>query len=272
MAADMAVKAPPKAVVPAPTYSWTGFYVGGNAGYGWKDPTVNFTPNDVVANAVTCSGAFPASTCPPSASFHVDGALGGLQAGYNWQVNQSWLVGFETDFDWSGIKGTGTSNFLMAAAGNPSNFQASENINWFGTARARLGYLPTNNLLLYGTGGFAYGQIKENVGLNSMAVGANNGTYAFGCVIAGGPGVTNCFVGNSSRTATGFTIGGGVEYALWQNLSVKAEYLYVNLGHGNTVNVVAQDRLAAAAPSSFTAAYSRVDFNVIRGGLNWKFN
>jgi hypothetical protein len=51
---------------------------------------------------------------------------------------------------------------------------------------------------------------------------------------------------------------------------VKAEYLYVNL-HGNTVNVVAQGFTPGTTPSSFTAAYSKVDFNVIRGGLNWKF-
>ncbi|MGB6966692.1 MAG: hypothetical protein WBD90_19825 [Xanthobacteraceae bacterium] len=61
---------------------------------------------------------------------------------------------------------------------------------------------------------------------------------------------------------------------LARNLSVKAEYLYVNLGHGNNVNVVAQSTAAfpGTIPSSFTAGYSTVSFNVIRAGLNWKFN
>jgi outer membrane immunogenic protein len=70
--------------------------------------------------------------------------------------------------------------------------------------------------------------------------------------------------------------GGGVEYALWNNVSVKAEYLFVNLGSGDNVNVVAQS--IGAAPcgavcvlSSFTAAFSRTEFHTVRGGLNWKF-
>ncbi len=263
-AADMAVKAPPLASAPA--YDWTGFYVGGNAGYGWKDPAVSFTPNDALAAADTCGSG----SCPPAASFRIGGGLGGLQAGYNWQINQNWLVGFETDFDWSGINGTGTSNFSLNTV--PSNFQASERTQWFGTVRGRFGYLAASNLLLYGTGGFAYGRVNENVSLNSPLSGLNPGPpTSFACVGGGvGVGASNCFVGNSSRIATGFTIGGGAEYALWRNLSVKAEYLYVNL-QGNSVNVVAQGFTPGTTPSSFTAAYSKVDFNVIRGGLNWKF-
>jgi outer membrane immunogenic protein len=73
--------------------------------------------------------------------------------------------------------------------------------------------------------------------------------------------------------ATGWTAGGGLEYAIWQNISVKAEYLYVNLGKGNPVDVVtvAAGGVPGQAPSSFTAGYSTVDFHVVRMGLNYKF-
>jgi len=264
LAADMALKAPP--LPPAP--SWTGWYVGGNVGYGWKDPTVNFIPNDPVSFNFTC-GSVPVDTCAPPASFRIGGALGGLQLGYNWQINQSWLLGFETDFDASRIKGTGTSGFIMATL--PASFQIGENIKWFGTIRGRVGYLATNNLLLYGTGGLAYGRIDENAGLSTFGSGGGFG-FAYVCTLVVAPAVPNCFAGNSSRMATGFTTGSGVEYRLSQNLSTKAEYLYVNLGHGNTFNVVAQTAFGGFTPSSFTAAYSKVDFNVVRVGLNYQFH
>jgi outer membrane immunogenic protein len=143
-----------------------------------------------------------------------------LEAGYNWQFSPQWVSGVEADFDWSDIKGTGTSNFSLGGAG-PSNFTVSQDIKWFGTVRARLGYLPADHLLVYATGGFAYGRIDENVTLNSH-VGGNLGTppFGFGCVA--GP---NCFLGNSSRTGTGWTAGAawntpfGITSALKQNIS-----------------------------------------------------
>ncbi len=266
VAADMAVKAPPPAAAPA--YSWTGFYVGGNAGYGWKgDPAVSFTPNDALTLQNTC-GFGTAGKCLPSALFGIGGALGGVQAGYNLQINPNWLVGLETDFDWSNVKGTGSSDILFAGF-VPGNFQASENIKWFGTLRARAGYLVTNKLLLYGTGGFAYGRVEENGALNFNATGVSAIGHGFGFNC--GPGIgTNCFMGNSARTATGYAYGAGAEYVLWNNVSLKAEYLYVNLGRGNTVSIVAQNG-NTAIPASFTATYSGLAFQLVHGGLNWKF-
>jgi outer membrane immunogenic protein len=269
LAADMAVKAPPPAPS-APVYSWTGFYVGANMGYGWNDPAVTFNGNDPTAIIVTCGGGgFQLlGTCVPPTSFNINGPLGGLQVGYNWQINQRWLLGLEADFDWSRIKGSGSSNFILAVA--PSTFSASENVTRFGTVRARFGFLPTSTLLAYVTGGLAYGRVDENAALNS-APGQQGQFGAFGYTCAPTTG-NNCFVGGSSRTATGWTLGGGFEYVLSQNISLKAEYLYVNLGHGDTVNVVAQSTAGLVAiPSSFSATYSTVDFNLVRGGLNYRF-
>jgi len=268
-AADLPTKAPvykaPVAIAP----SWTGFYIGVNGGYGWKDRTVNFTPNDIAAQLGTCSGGL-GGTCASPTSFGIGGGFGGLQAGYNWQFNPNWLLGVETDFDWSHIKGTGTSNFILfSVVPAASTFEASQNVKWFGTVRGRLGYLPANNILVYATGGFAYGHIDQTVALNSQP-GANlgSGVFAYGCVA--GP---NCFLGSSSRTTTGWTVGGGAEYAVWSNVSVKAEYLYVNLGGSHALNVVTQSvgGFLGATPSSFTATFSRTDFHTVRAGLNWKF-
>jgi outer membrane immunogenic protein len=199
----------------------------------------------------------------------IAGGFGGFEGGYNWQFNHQWLAGVETDFDWSHIDGTGTSNFILGSGlPAPSNFTASQNIRWFGTVRARLGYLPADNLVVYGTGGFAYGRIDENVALNSQGTpNVNNGGNSYFCFT--GP---NCAVGGSSRTATGWTAGGGFEYALWKNISVKAEYLYVNLGGGDNINLVLQSIPTLPPPSSFTASFTRTEFHTVRAGLNWKFN
>jgi outer membrane immunogenic protein len=214
LAADMAVKAPPMASPLTPIFSWTGFYVGGNAGYGWKDPTVSYTPNDIAAFNGTCGGVF-GGTCIPPASFDIGGAVGGIEAGYNWQFSQQWLLGFEADFDWSGIRGTGTSNFQLGhLPPSPSSFLATEEIKWFGTIRGRLGWLPTNNFLVYGTGGLAYGRVDANAVLNSVAgTNLNSGSppSAFGWNCTSGP---NCFVGSTSQTLVGWTAGLAVNMRL----------------------------------------------------------
>ena len=113
-----------------------------------------------------------------------------------------------------------------------------ERLKWFGTVRGRLGYLPFDNLLTFITGGFAYGRVERTVTM--ISAGPNGfgedttGGPGFNCLIVGAP----CFAGTSSNTNTGWTIGGGLEYALWGNLTIKAEYLYVSLA-GQSVTTAA---------------------------------
>jgi outer membrane immunogenic protein len=266
-AADMLTKAPPPAPVPAT--SWSGFYVGANGGYGWDgDPTVSYTANDPVVHFATCSGA-AGTTCLSPTTFGVHGGLGGIQAGYNWQPDRRWLVGLESDFDWSAIRGSGTSNYLINAVGGPAPaaVRAAENVKWFGTVRTRLGWLPTDSFLVYGTGGLAYGRVDASTVLTSSALtAAGSAMFGFACT----PGVA-CFVGNTSRTLTGYGAGAGGAFAISSNVTLFAEYLYVNLGHISVNTVGAPTGVAGQAPSSFTANFSSVVFNVVRAGLNYKF-
>lgn len=170
-AADMPVKAPaykaPAAVAP----SWTGFYVGVNIGGGWGSRSVDYSPNDVVS--IFLFDPAGGTGAPPSASFTSSGVIGGLQLGYNWQFNHNWLVGIETDFDWSGIKGSGSSSGLVNGL-SPFTASVEERVKWFGTVRARLGYLPMDSLLAYITGGFAYGRVDQSGKyVNSNLVGGD---------------------------------------------------------------------------------------------------
>jgi len=262
-AADMAVKAPPPAP-PVTAPGWTGFYIGGNIGGAWGRPDLNFAPNDPAAAFVFNAGL-------PSTSFDTSSALGGPQVGYNWQLNRNWLVGVETDFDWSGMGGSASST-NPASFGSPTGL-VSERIDWFGTVRARLAYLPTDKLLAFITGGFAYGEIGQN-GTYAYSPSANAGSFGGGggfsvlCGrLVGVPGT--CFAGSSTAAATGWTLGGGLEYALWQKWSVKVEYLYVSLGSKLTESAQVLG-LLGTAPATINA-YGRENFNVARAGLNYHF-
>jgi len=259
-AADMALKAPTPSV---PVDSWTGFYVGANVGGGWGRQSVYDTPNDpLVVDLFNFGGA------PPPASFTSSGILGGVQVGYNRQVNSGWLIGFETDFDGSGIKGSGSTSgtyapYFMA----PFIAPVQERVDWFGTVRARLGFLPTNNLLLYGTAGFAYGRVAQSGSWDTntpFAVG--DGFHDINCFP-----VPVCFAGSSSHVESGWTAGGGLEYAVWQKWTLRAEYLFVSLRQG-TITETVLGPTGGASPSSFNAIFSRTNFNVARVGLNYEFH
>jgi outer membrane immunogenic protein len=198
------------APVLSPVASWTGFYVGVNGGYGWGSRTANLNPDDLNATFAILPGA--AGTPPPMAPFDMHGALGGLQGGYNWQFNRNWLVGIEADYDWAHIRGTGTSSFILATL--PSTFRVTQNITSFGSVRARVGWVALPSLLVYGTGGFAYGRIGETeavVGGGSQAT-VIPADHAFACGIG-----LPCFNGTSSRGLIGWTVGTGLEYALWEH-------------------------------------------------------
>ncbi len=262
LAADMVVKAPPPA--PAPVYSWTGFYIGANIGGGWGAQSVDYAPNDPMAVILFQSGGGP-----PPASFTSSGILGGIQLGYNYQFDSHWLVGFETDFDGSGVRGSGSTSGTFAPYYKaPFNAPVQDGIDWFGTVRARLGYLPTNNLLVYSTGGFAYGRVAQSGSWDTnVGFAFGDGFHTVNCFGAN----PSCFAGSSSHVTTGWTAGGGLEYSLWQKWTLRAEYLYVSLGSGSITETVLGPT-PGALPSSFNANFSRTNFNVVRVGLNYEFH
>lgn len=163
------------------------------------------------------------------------------------------------------------SNFLLGSAVPAvSSFQATEKVDWAGTVRGRLGWLATENFLLYGTGGLAYGRVARSATLVTQPPASGSAsrigtpTFAFSCS------TPTCFVGSTSQTLTGYAAGGGVAYAISPNVSLFAEYLYINLGHINDFNSVVLNS-GPFSPSSFRAHFSDVIFNVVRGGLNYKF-
>jgi outer membrane immunogenic protein len=148
-------------------------------------------------------------------AFNTSGAVVGGTIGYNWQFSP-WVLGLEGDIDWSSIRGSG----------NCGGFSCDVRNNWLATARGRVGY-AWDRFMPYVTGGAAFGDIRTSV--------------------AG--------LGSSTTTKTGWTAGGGVEFAIAGPWTAKVEYLRVDLGRGGSI--VGSD-----------AGYRT---NIVRAGINYRF-
>ena len=165
--------------------SLTGFYAGLQVGYQWGD--LDFSASDAPPGELDeLNGKFGDQ----------DGGTGGLYAGYNWQMNDRWLVGGEADI-----------NYIAAGKGD----------SWIGSARLRAGYLVTPDTLLYGTGGLAFGEVNSDF-FDLLTASAPPGTFT-----------------RDDGVAFGWTIGAGVEHWFSEKVSMKLEYLYTDLGEVDSV-------------------------------------
>jgi outer membrane immunogenic protein len=260
---------PPSQFITArvPYLSWNGFYVGINGGFAWGNSSAAFAAGDPAAFAGTCGGGgAPKGQCIPSVDFRRDGAVAGGQLGFNWQVNSHWLVGAEADYQWTNLDGSVSSPFRLGNVG-ATNMVASQTVDSFGTVRARAGVVLAPPLLLYGTGGFAFGQVHENLSVPGVATKGltPTGGFSYGCTIG-----TACFAGAASQTLLGWSAGAGAEYAITSTLIFRTELLYVHLS-APKVTATATAAVAGTAPASIAAGFSSVYFAVMRAGLNYKF-
>lgn len=255
-AADMApryTKAPPPLPLETP---WTGWYVGLNAGAAINDSSYNLMPSGCFINAAAPCGG-PLTNNPlrsySAGQHNVDGTAGG-QFGYNYQFSPIWVAGFETDINWNGTRQTDTVVQPVAAPLAGSFLHSvSTSLDWFGTVRGRVGFLAAPNLLLYGTGGLAYGQVKSSTAASFTTT-------------------ADVYAGTFSDTRVGWTAGAGGEWMASRNWSLKAEYLYVDLGKTNYTNacVTAVCGAFAIPPTYNTSVTTRE--HIVRVGFNYHFN
>lgn len=257
-AADLYRKAPP----PAPVASWTGLYAGVNIGGGWSNTDIGYgTTDPVTALFFGVAADLPAN----GDRIRSSGVLGGAQIGYNYQFQPAWVAGVEADFQFASINGSGLTSSYGAGFLSSS---ASQDIQYFGTVRARLGYLATDTLLVYATGGFAYAQLNNAVAMNVAPGGVVN-LIGIGTSTNCGVGFTStCFAGSSNSLTSGWTVGGGLEYALGQNWSLKGEYLYARFEQ--TITAAAVTPTAGTMPNTYTAKFA-TELNIARVGLNYRF-
>jgi outer membrane immunogenic protein len=263
VAADIPVKARPAPVI-VDTWNWNGFYLGVNGGYSWgrSRTTVDYF------NVPAGTPIVPPAGSITSGTFNLNGGIAGGQVGYNWAGN-GWLWGFEADLQWSGEKGSATFScapagafvpgvcnpnltFLLPGAIAGTTLTLEQQIQWFGTLRARAGWLVTPSVLLYATGGLAYGSIKSSGTLSSL----NNFSLPVAAVFS------------NTKTNAGWTVGGGIEGHLGGNWTGKLEYLYMDLG-----TITNQVTLVTFPPATGIGANvsSRITDHVLRAGINYHF-
>jgi outer membrane immunogenic protein len=222
----------------ADPFSWSGGYIGANAGYESGKFNTDFT------STITLG------TIPPTIyrlartqENNVNGYATGIQAGYNWQLNRNWILGLEADIQTSSLKNT-------FSGGTPSSvpfgsYTVTTKLQWLSTVRARLGYAVTERLMIYGTAGLSY----ANINTEYKTLGSFNGIGEF----------------SGSSTSTGKIYGVGAEYALNNNWSIKSEYLYTDLGKTNVYGKV------PAYTSTDIDLNTKIQFNTLRIGVNYKF-
>jgi outer membrane immunogenic protein len=239
LAADLPPPVIAKAPPPPAWYDWTGFYLGANGGYSWGRGSTNYT----------VAGLPPFSTTQ-----NINGGLGGGQIGYNWQINHNWLLGLEADIQGTGERGSSGLPTVVVAipgavpAGSTTTGSLSQSYPWFGTFRGRVGVEPADRVLLYATGGLAYGQVNSTLNTTTTPV--------VGPVATGGS--------TANTTRGGWTAGAGVEWAFWNRWSAKLEYLYVDLG---TVGVT----YTGTGPYATVATSTHYTDNIVRAGINYNF-
>jgi outer membrane immunogenic protein len=252
-AADMAAKAPPPPVIA--TYNWTGFYIGVNGGGVWGHNTVS---NDFFDGGAGVSVRTLAALAGDG-SANGSGAMGGVQAGYNWQGSTPCVVGVEADIQGMSLKENRTSAIFTIATIGTQDFDQVQH-NWLATFRGRVGY-TANRALFYVTGGLAVG----DTGFSR----AQTWGFPDGCPIDPRNGFQDCHVGAISKTSAGAAVGAGVEYAFLGHWSAKLEYLHVWLP--SAASFLTQNVGIAPFPQRFKQSVNDSNMDIVRVGLNYRF-
>jgi outer membrane immunogenic protein len=248
-AADMPLRALPP---PPPVFSWTGFYVGGNVDYNWQSSSATWAAAGALPGAAGLVNGQSFSTGASSMS-------GGFHGGFNWQFASAWVAGIEGDYSFTKAGGGNPQPWINAAgvvgAAGPTQALTgmTSTLDNLATVRGRLGFLVLPTVMLYGTGGGAWGKISE-----------------FGNAQSNIPG--SLYLANStfSSTASGWVAGGGLEWMFWHNWTVRWEYLHYDLSAAQNVSVVGTAAGGAASTVS-TFGWSGMKVDEVRAGLSYKF-
>jgi outer membrane immunogenic protein len=231
-----------KRSAPPGDYDWTGFYIGGQVGYGWGNGDTRFDPLPDPATFINMQ--------PTTLSPDPRGWLGGFQGGYNYQFDHI-VIGGESSFSWTGIKGTVTQTPIIQNNGTPlpgGGLQTTtQDTDWFGTLRFRAGG-AWDRVFIYGTVGLAYGKVNYSANTDFRPTGTTQYPAAF------------------SDTKTGWTGGFGGEFAINRHWTVRTEYLFYDLGDATFI----ANPTPALPP--FQVQYTwKTQAHTFNSGFNYRF-
>lgn len=236
--------------------SWTGFYLGANAGYGWAHRSAHLLippdPGSLAFYLPALAGAMSTTI-----GYIPNGFIGGGQLGYHYQVDQA-VLGLEADFDGANIEGSRRGRHANLGTGfAPWTGSVRGKLEWLGTVRGRVGFTPIPQALLYATAGFAYGRVKHNYS-NIFALS------------------NDIFTSSYSKTKTGYAVGGGAEWLFGGNCnwSARAEYLYYDINHSTEITRPGGRDLFFVAAGIIRPPANRFkdSGNIVRLAINYHFS
>jgi outer membrane immunogenic protein len=272
LAADMPLKAVPAV---APAFTWTGWYVGVNAGGMWGTTAPNLNINDTTGHYYTFGAGQAANIAAVMGAENglIDNSnfTGGVQFGRNQQTGPI-VYGFEVDFEYFNPKSSNTITGLLppGGVGGGAAFTLTNSVSgsWLSTSRARLG-IANNNWMIYGTVGGA----AANVSFASTYADATTSPPLTSA------GLVSSF--SSTQTLFGVAAGAGGEYAFSPNWTLRAEYLYIHLNSlsGGTVALPTRGNTTGACPphagpGQFCSVFNydtAIHEHIVRAAINFKF-
>jgi outer membrane immunogenic protein len=256
---------------------WTGFYAGLNVGYAWGAQNNIGTVTGNVFDGIAFDGEAAGSALSQSGtgSAHSSGIVGGGQIGYNYQFSNNFVAGIEADLQGLGQRGHTTfANTGVQEVGDidvppddlsNSIITSTKSVTWLGTLRGRLGWLINPTFLIYGDGGLAYGGVSGFTHIGSFWT--PGGFDTAGDAWSGAN-------GGFSGTRVGWSVGGGFEWMFMPNWTLKAEYLYYDLGTatwGLSPNQSFSTLTGAVDETNISASRTRFNGSIARVGLNYHF-
>jgi outer membrane immunogenic protein len=272
-AADLPVKAPPA----APAWSWSGCYGGGNAGWAGLKSSADLSPGGLYRTPtgaaappnIAGTGDFAADIAALSNSYSTTNS--GWEAGVQIGCNRQWgavVLGLEADWQWTGAKTSSDAAFAaFPNVGNMSFTDAAhtEHVDvaqkWFATARARAGFTPWERVLVYGTAGIAWADFDSDTAV-TFATAAVPQTAVYNGAV---------HIGSVSSNQVGGVVGGGVEWAIANNWSVKAEYLYMWFNGFNYTSPLVTAAVPFAPGYAWNTTITPRE-QILRIGVNYKFD
>jgi outer membrane immunogenic protein len=245
LAADMPLKAAPPPVL---TYDWSGFYIGGVIGGAWTRTDTSVPGLGLIGTLV----GVPVIQTTDNSSF-----IGGIEGGDRYQFGKL-VIGWEADWVWGDQNSTSISSFSPVPALFTASHAITANTKWQGTATSTVG-IAHDRWLIYGKAGVAWAKtdFTDNWVVNITGAGP--------LTVFSGIGST------SDSSQVGWTVGTGIEWAIWNNWSIKAEYDYLDFGNKT---VAINGTILPGTPIAFPAQFgfeNTQHINQFKFGVNWHF-
>jgi OmpA-OmpF porin, OOP family len=235
---------------PISGYNWSGLFVGATIGGGFGANRTTASPGTDALSQAVAGPTFAAGAAPSHFPSDQSGPIGGIQARYNWQFGRA-VLGADVEADGAGISSSTTLNTNVPPGFTPGTFSVTQNLDFLTAIRGQVGFTPIDRLLLFANAGPAIGHVNYTV----------NDSF---------PTSPDFLAASTSKFEFGGTVGAGLEYAVWNNLTVRGEYMYVGLQSRDVGVPVTAGSIPAHLGASFVQHFEN-NYNIFRLGVAWHF-